>query len=140
MSGFEGIAAIIGVVDISLKSVIGLYNFVSELKSIPAELERLRREIKLFFECLRPLDRRLTKLDNDGKASILNTGLRQAVEACSQACEQLQADLSHWSPASNTSVWSRLIVQAHKKKIEAATAEVFAAKQAVILAAVVVNL
>lgn len=140
MSGFEGVAAVFGIAETSFRSCIKLYEFVAALRNVPKELEKLRREIRTLFECLRPLNKRLTVIDSDDRASVRETGLGQAIEACSQACADLQADLSRWAPYEKTTFRTRLVVQLNRKKIDNATSEIVAAKQAVILAAVTVNL
>ena len=139
MSGLQEIAAIVGIAELSIRSISSLYEFVSSLKHVPKELRRLQSEISTLVQSFSALDY-LDSADSETKAIVQRVGLPAAIASCGGACQALQQDLLKWTKAGQQSLTSRIQVRLHKKAIESLLAHIDFAKQTTILCVVITQL
>jgi hypothetical protein len=139
MSGFETIAAIIGVADVSFRCISSLYNAISDLQDVPKEIESLKNETAALQECLSQLAF-LEKADDETRAIIQKFGLPTAVTNCGQACGQLLNHISNWISSPKQSISAKIRFLTNKKKIRSVLDDINTAKQTTILTVVVTSL
>ena len=139
MSGLESVAAIIGITDTAFRSIFLLYECFEDLKTVPREVQSLKRELGSLQHCLTQLKYLSTK-DEKALSVIKGFGLQETLENCAEACEPLRAITEKWS-TSVTQEWRlRLQFVVNKKEIQRARDNVSSAKQTTILAVVITQL
>ena len=139
MSGFQEIAAIIGIAELSFRSISSLYDFVSGLKYVPKELERIQSETSILVQSLSALEF-LSSADSDTHAIVERVGLPRAVANCGDACQTLHNALAKWNKPGQRSVASKVQYRLHRKTIDAVLAQISFAKQTTILCVVITQL
>ncbi|KAK5170527.1 uncharacterized protein LTR77_005115 [Saxophila tyrrhenica] len=139
MSGLQEIAAIVGIADAGFRSISALYDFLSSLRTAPAEIATLRNHIST-------LQRTLSVLSSV-KGSNVRTqdltrqvGLPHAIDSCGQACDKLRKDLERWTKSGSSNWKAQIQFRWHRKLVEAALAEIGHAKETTLLAVVVTQL
>jgi hypothetical protein len=139
MSGFETIAALIGVADVSVRSISALYNAIQDIRSAPKEIESLAAELHVLQQCLFQL-RFLEKADSNTRAATRDFGLPTAIRLCGEACAALHRHLPE--PKSNRSLTlhSRIRFYFSKTEIRNVLENINSAKQTTILTVVTTQL
>jgi hypothetical protein len=139
MSGFELIAGVVGVSDVAIKSIVGLYNYVADLKDAPSEIQRIRAETQGVVTSLRGLEF-LTTADKTIQNEAKRVGLAQSVETCGKTCRDLEKDLKNWTKSGPQALSSRIKVVQHKARIARYTTEICTAKSTISLAVGIAHL
>ena len=139
MSGLQEVAAIVGIAEVSFRSILSLYEFVRELKHVPKEIERLRSEMSILTRSLSALSSFLVA-DSDAQSICQKIGLQEAIARCSEACRSLQEDLERWILPGGRTLRTKIQFRLHRKAIDAVLAQISFAKQTTILSVVVTQL
>ena len=139
MSGLEVAAAVIGISDAGVRSIIGLCNFVKELKDAPIQVQQIGNETAVLIQSLSGLQF-LHQVDEEIRTEVKRIGLPQAVSDCGTACADLQRDLEKWTRSGPKTLYSRVSVRRHQRRIDAYVARIGVARDAVTLSTGVANL
>lgn len=139
MSGLQEIAAIIGVAEVSFRSICSLYEFFKDLKNVPKEIEAIRGETFALQQCLSEL-RYLQDVDEKIHAAVRRTGLSQAVTNCGEACAKLYELLYKWAATSKYNLLDRIQFRWDRKVINNVITQISNVKQTAILSVVVTQM
>ncbi|CAI6336253.1 unnamed protein product [Periconia digitata] len=96
MSGLEVAAGIIGIADVTLKSIKGLYDVFQAYQEVPAELERFHKEITGLQSNLGGLAY-LETADEATREEVRKLGLDKHMESCAASCEEFKRKLEKWT-------------------------------------------
>lgn len=129
MPGFEEVAAAIGVTDVAIRGIISLYDFIQDLKDMPAEVARMKDECLALTQCLQSVPTE----DPRVSSAMEKIGVNNAVNQCNKACEKLLNDFHKWTKSGNEALSSRIRVRRHKAKIEKVTAQISVSKSTITL-------
>lgn len=88
-------AGIIGITDVALKSIKGLYDIVKAYKEVPDEIKRFQSEIASLQNNLAGLEF-LETADEATREEVKKTGVADAINSCGQACDEFKKKLSQW--------------------------------------------
>ncbi|KAM0721376.1 hypothetical protein Q7P37_002300 [Cladosporium fusiforme] len=138
MSGFESIAAAIGVAEIGLRAMSRIYEFVQEMKDAPESVIRLFEELSALKGCMS----RLASLGIAGPIvppDLQELDLSAAVNRCGAACSSLEANLRKWTHGGGASLISRLRVKINKSQIESAILSISSTKNTISLAVTIAS-
>lgn len=139
MSGLQEVAAIIGIAELSLRSISALYDLVGELKTVPQEIARIQNESSTLTQSLLALEHIIAD-NGEAKAIVQRIGLPTAIRNCGEACERLRDDIVRWTSSGGHSVRSKLQFRLHKKTIHNTLAQISFAKQTTILCVTITQL
>jgi hypothetical protein len=139
MAGFESIAAILGVADVTFRSISSIYNLVQDQKQAPKEIEALRKEIRILQGSLVRLES-LDGADATIRATVKSIGLPEAITACGQSCEALERHLPKLILSRRVDFWARTRFVFHKREIQSVLNDINTAKITTILTLEVINL
>lgn len=96
MSGLEIAAATIGITDVAIKSIKGLYDKIQEYRDAPEDVQCFRDEITGLQTNLSGLEF-LNHANDNTKEQVRKIGLDQYVNSCGGACTQFEAKLAKWT-------------------------------------------
>ncbi|KAH9873165.1 hypothetical protein J1614_005563 [Plenodomus biglobosus] len=139
MSGLETIAALIGIADVSFRSISALYTAVQDIRSAPKEIESLAAELKVLRHCLLQL-RFLEKADSKTRAATRDFGLPTAIKLCGVACDKLHRNLPDCKSNRSPNLRSRVRFYFSKTEIRNVLENINCAKQTTILTVVTTQL
>jgi hypothetical protein len=139
MSGLDAAAAIIGISDAGIRSIVGLCNFVKDLKDAPTQVQHIGSEAAALTQSLSGLSF-LHQADEESRMEVKRIGLPGAVSNGGTACADLKKDLEKWTMSGPNTLYSRVNVRRHKRKIDAYMAKISVARDAVTLSVGVANL
>lgn len=103
MSGLESVAAIIGITDAAFRRISLLYKTFEDWKTVPREVQNLKRELSGLHHRL-PQLRELNTTDEKTLSAIKGFELQEVLEWCTEACEPLRV-VTQTSPASTSQDW-----------------------------------
>lgn len=132
MSGFQEVAAAIGVAEVALRSILKVYEFLCDLHDAPATIVRLSNELSELTGCFTALSSR--PLDRTAREALADLNLSQIISRCGTTCTKLQADLSHWAKSGQEHLYTRLRFRLNRSRIQGVTEQITVAKQTLTLA------
>jgi Na+/phosphate symporter len=133
------VSAVLGIADISFRGISALYDFVKDLRNVPKEVERIKREICALQKCLTQLSS-LRLLDSESRAALHQVGLPEAVERCGKSCSELLALVQKRMTPGKSRVLAQLQYHFKKKDIESLLADLEVTKQTTVLTVVTTTL
>jgi hypothetical protein len=139
MSGLETAAAVIGVTDVAIKGIVGLYEFIDGLRDAPKRVQTIQQQTLALTQSLEGL-KFLDDASEEVKNEVKSIGLPTSVNECGAACDALRQDLEKWTKSGADKWWSRLDVLRHRKKIDYYLAKISTAKGTITVAVGVANL
>jgi hypothetical protein len=132
MAGLQEAAAVAGILDVTFRSVCSFYEFLQELKEVPQQIERLRKEVTTLKNVLAVLEY-LQRADPGTREIATRFDTPAALSNCAQVCEILHSDFRRWSRFGQQSFRTKIQVRWHKKGIEAQVSHIAVAKQTALL-------
>jgi hypothetical protein len=110
-------AAVIGIADVGLRGIKGLYDFFQKLEEVPAQLAQIRSEIADLQTRLSGLEF-LSMADEETLNEVKNTGITKSINDCGSACENFEKQLARWVKHGPDSFRNKLRVVWHGAKID----------------------
>lgn len=132
MAGLQEAAAIFGIVDATFRSVSSLYEFLQDLKEVPQQIERLRKEVTTLKNVLAVLEY-LQRADPGTQEIAARFDTPAALSNCAHVCDILHSDFRRWSRSGQQSFRTKIQIRWHKKGIEAQVSHIAVAKQTALL-------
>lgn len=124
MSGLEIAAATIGITDVAIRSIKGLYDKIQEYQDVPEDVQCFRDEITGLQTNLSGLEF-LNHANDNTKEQVRKIGLDQYVNSCGGACTQFEAKLAKWTKRdSGKSFRDRMNILRNKTAIQKFTSQV----------------
>ncbi|KAK5692083.1 hypothetical protein LTR97_011256 [Elasticomyces elasticus] len=120
MSGVGEIASIVGLTDVALKGVHGLYNLIRDLRNVPEELQGLYDETASLQDKIARLEF-LKGKDQAVSAEVAAVGIDAAIEKCETACEDFRKRIQGWVKSESPTLRERVRVLMHKSEIKRLT-------------------
>ncbi|KAF1988968.1 hypothetical protein K402DRAFT_461403 [Aulographum hederae CBS 113979] len=117
MSGLEAAAAIIGITDVALRSVKGLYNFFEDLQDARESLPQIWSEISYLQTNLSSLEF-LAKAGEDTLKNVKATGITQGINECGNVCDKFTRQLTRWTKDGVDGLIGKLNFKLHSAQIE----------------------
>lgn len=139
MSGLETAAAVIGITDVAIKGITGLYDFIDDLRDAPQRVQQIQHQMLVLTQSLSGLTF-LDSASEEVKKEVKSIGLPTAVNECGTACDAFRQDLEKWTKSGAVTLRSRLDVLRHKKKIDYYLAKIRTTKGTIVVAISVANL
>ncbi|KAK3675342.1 hypothetical protein LTR78_004852 [Recurvomyces mirabilis] len=139
MSGFQDVAAAIGLAELALRSISRIHEFVVYLKNVPESVERLRTELCQLDSCLAELST-LHLYTTPAQAVVRRLDLSAVVIRCGDICADLETSLRKWTEGGPDTLASRLRVRFNKAQIEDAIQSIASARGAILLAVSITSL
>ena len=139
MAGLETAAAVIGIADVAIRSILSFYDFVKDIEGAPDEIVRVRSETEALVICLSGLDF-LQTTNQDIKDEVERIGIAESVELCGKACTEFEKDLKQWTKSGTQALSSKFKFVRHKAKVARYVAQICAAKGTVTLAVSIATL
>ncbi|KAI7371501.1 hypothetical protein KC354_g544 [Hortaea werneckii] len=138
MSGLEVAAAVVGITDVAIRSILISYDFLKDIQEAPEAVSRLRRETNAVVQSLQSL-KFLNSADGKVQELVKQVGLAEAVNQCGDSCDGLNKNLAKWT-SSGDGLISKLQVVRHKAQVEKCCQQIRTAKGTVVLAVSVASL
>ncbi|KAI7385772.1 hypothetical protein KC336_g17903, partial [Hortaea werneckii] len=138
MSGLEVAAAVVGITDVAIRSILISYDFLKDIQEAPEAIARLRRETNAVVQSLQSL-KFLNSADGKVQELVKQVGLAEAVNQCGDSCDGLNKNLAKWT-SSGDGLISKLQVVRHKAQVEKCCQQICTAKGTVVLAVSVASL
>lgn len=117
MPGLETAAGVIGITDIGLRGIKGLYDFFQDLQDVRENLPQIWNELSYIQNNLSRLEL-LSKADEDTLKEVTAVGLTQGMNDCGSACDKLTRQLGRWTEKGIDSFIGRLEFKLHSAQIE----------------------
>jgi hypothetical protein len=117
MSGLEAAAAVIGITDVALRSVKGLYDFFQDLQDACESLPQIWSEISYLQTNLSSLEF-LAKAGEDTLKDVKATGITQGINECGSACDKFTRQLTRWTKDGVDGLIGKLKFKLHSAQIE----------------------
>jgi hypothetical protein len=127
MTGFEGVAAAIGVAELTLRSISRVYELVKYIKDAPTLVDRLRSELRDLCKWLSQLDS-LSIAGSPARIAIQSFDLSAQVSKCGLACSSLETNLHKWTADAPETLKARVRVRINKSQIESAIRDIASTK------------
>jgi hypothetical protein len=125
MSGLEAAAAIIGITEVALRGIKGLYDFFQDLQNAREELPQIWVEVSYLQNNLSSLEF-LSKADEDTLKEVRAIGITQGMNDCGSACDKFIRQLTRWSKDGVESFIGKLKLKLHSAQIEKNRARLWA--------------
>ena len=138
MSGFEGIAAAIGVAELGLRAISRVYEFVRDMKDAPGTVIRLLEELLALKSCMSIL----ASLDITGPTvppALQDLQISATVNRCGETCSSLEESLRRWTHGGRKTLVSRLRVRINKSQIDSAILSISSTKETINLAVTIAS-
>ncbi|RMZ29002.1 hypothetical protein D0859_06926 [Hortaea werneckii] len=132
MSGLEVAAAVVGITDVAIRSILLSYDLLKDIQEAPEAVARLRQEIATVVQSLHSLGC-LKSANREVQELVKQVGLAEAVNQCGASCDGLNKNLARWT-SSGDGVVSKLQMVRHKAQVEKCCQQIRTAKGTVILA------
>lgn len=132
MSGLEAAAAVIGITDVAVRSILSVYDYCKKLHEAPEAVGKLRDEVMALVRCLESLDF-LKTASQDVRDKIVGIGVTTSVESCGKTCASLEEDLKRWTSGGVQALLGKMKVVRHEAKVERYRAEISTAKSTITL-------
>jgi hypothetical protein len=117
MSGLEVAAGVIGITDVALRSIKGLYDFFQDLQDAREQLPQIWSEISYLQNNLTSLEF-LSKADEDTLKEVKATGITQGMNECGSVCSKFIRQLSRWTKDGVDGLLGKLKFKLHSTQIE----------------------
>ncbi|RMZ04190.1 hypothetical protein D0862_05386 [Hortaea werneckii] len=138
MSGLEVAAAVVGITDVAIRSILLSYDFLKDIQEAPEAVARLRQETNAVIQSLQSLGC-LKSANGKVQELVKQVGLAEAVNQCGATCDGLNKNLAKWT-SSGDSLVSKLQMVRHKAQVEKCCQQIRTAKGTVVLAVSVASL
>ncbi|KAI7286343.1 hypothetical protein KC345_g1282 [Hortaea werneckii] len=138
MSGLEVAAAVVGITDVAIRSVLKSYDLLKDIQEAPKTVARLREETTAVEQSLQSL-KFLNSADRKVQELVKQVGLAEAVNQCGASCDGLNKNLAKWT-SSGEGLVSKLQMVRHKAQVEKCCQQIRTAKGTVVLAVSVASL
>ncbi|KAI7221593.1 hypothetical protein KC333_g1665 [Hortaea werneckii] len=138
MSGLEVAAAIVGITDVAIRSILISYDLLKDLQEAPEAVARLRQETSAVVQSLQSLEP-LKTANRDVQELVKQVGLAEAVNQCGASCDGLNKNLAKWT-SSGDGLVGKLQMVRHKSQVEKCCEQIRTAKGTVVLAVSVASL
>lgn len=138
MTGFEGIAAAIGVAELGLRGISRVYEFVRDMKDAPGTVIRLLEELLALKSCMSIL----ASLEITGPsvpAALKDLQISATVNRCGATCSSLEESLRKWTHGGQKTLVSRLRVRINKSQIDSAILSISSTRETINLAVTIAN-
>lgn len=132
MSGLEIAAAVVGITDVAIRSILATYDFCRDIKDAPEAIAQLRSELGAVVQALSGLET-LENASQDVQDAVTRVGLREAVTQCGDACSKLKKDLAKWTKSGDGLV-ARLQFRRHREQVQVCQAQTEKAKTTITMA------
>ncbi|KAH8707490.1 hypothetical protein GQ44DRAFT_817509 [Phaeosphaeriaceae sp. PMI808] len=117
MSGLEVAVAVIGITDVALRSIKGLYDFFQDLQDARESLPQIWSEVTYIQANLSSLDF-LSKADEDTLKEVKATGITQGINDCGNVCEKFTRQLTRWTKDGVDGLGGKLKFKIHSAQIK----------------------
>lgn len=138
MSGLEVAAAVVGITDVAIRSILISYDFLKDIQEAPEAVARLRQETTAVVQSLQSL-KFLDSADGKVQELVKQVGLAEAVNQCGVSCDGLNKNLAKWTSSGDDLVIKLQMVR-HKGQVEKCRQQIRTAKGTVVLAVSVASL
>jgi hypothetical protein len=138
MSGFEGIAAAIGVADFGLRAISRVYEFIRDMKDAPETVTHLLEELLALKSCMSVLAS-LKITGSTVQPALHDLQISATVNKCGYACSTLEESLRKWTHGGRKTFVSRLRVRINKSQIESAILSISSTKDTINLAVTIAH-
>ena len=138
MSGFEGIAAAIGVAELGLRAISRVYEFARDMKDAPGTVIRLLEELLALKSCMSIL----ASLEITGPnvpTALQDLQISATVNRCGETCSSLEESLQKWTQGGRKALVSRLRVRINKSQIDSAILTISSTKDTINLAVTIAS-
>ncbi|GAB1725526.1 hypothetical protein NU195Hw_g6404t1 [Hortaea werneckii] len=132
MSGLEVAAAVVGITDVAIRSILLSYDLLKDIQEAPEAVARLRQETATAVQSLHSLEC-LKSANREVQELVKQVGLAEAVNQCGASCDGLNKNLARWT-SSGDGVVSKLQMVRHKAQVEKCCQQIRTAKGTVVLA------
>ncbi|KAI7570287.1 hypothetical protein KC343_g12840 [Hortaea werneckii] len=132
MSGLEVAAAVVGITNVAIRSILLSYDLLKDIQEAPEALARLRQETATVVQSLHGLGC-LKSASREVQELVKQVGLAEAVNQCGASCDGLNKNLARWT-SSGDGVVSKLQMVRHKAQVEKCCQQIRTAKGTVVLA------
>ncbi|KAI6831313.1 hypothetical protein KC315_g2185 [Hortaea werneckii] len=132
MSGLEVAAAVVGITDVAIRSILISYDFLKDIQEAPEAVARLRQETTAVVQSLQSL-KFLDSADGKVQELVKQVGLAEAVNQCGVSCDGLNKNLAKWTSSGDDLVIKLQMVR-HKGQVEKCRQQIRTAKGTVVLA------
>ncbi|GAB1738478.1 hypothetical protein NU219Hw_g3284t1 [Hortaea werneckii] len=138
MSGLEVAAAVIGITEVAIRSILVSYDFLKDIQEAPEAVARLRQETTAVVQSLQSLEF-LKRANGQVQELVKQVGLAEAVNQCGASCDGLNKSLAKWT-SSGDGLVSKLQMVRHKSQVEKCCQQIRTAKGTVVLSVSVASL
>ena len=138
MPGLEVVAAVVGITDVAIRSILISYDFLKDIQEAPEAVARLRQETTAVVQSLQSL-KFLDSADGKVQELVKQVGLAEAVNQCGVSCDGLNKNLAKWTSSGDDLVIKLQMVR-HKGQVEKCRQQIRTAKGTVVLAVSVASL
>ncbi|KAK5707421.1 hypothetical protein LTR17_020714 [Elasticomyces elasticus] len=138
MSGLEVAAAVVGISDVAIRSILATYDFLREVQEAPEAIKQVRDETAGVVNAFPGLDFLKTS-SVDVQDLVKRVGLVEAVEQCGASCGSLNKDLDKWTKSGDGLVGKLKFVR-HKAQVEKCCTQLHRAKGTITLAVSIASL
>lgn len=138
MPGLEVVAAVVGITDVAIRSILISYDFLKDIQEAPEAVARLRQETIAVVQSLQGLES-LKSTNGQVQELVKQVGLAEAVNQCGASCDGLNKNFAKWT-SSGDGLVSKLQIVRHKTQVEKCCQQIRTAKGTVVLAVSVASL
>ena len=138
MAGLEVAAAVVGIADVAIRSILITYDFLKDMQEAPEAVARLRQETTAVVQSLQGLEF-LKSANGKVQELVTRVGLAEAVNQCGVSCDGLNKNLAKWT-SSGDGLVSKLQIVRHKAQVEKCCQQIRTAKGTIVLAVSIASL
>jgi predicted DNA-binding protein YlxM (UPF0122 family) len=124
MSGLEMAAGAIGITDVALKSIKGLYDVIQAYKEVPDKIKGFKSEIASLQNNLAGL-KFLEIADEPTREEVTKTGVADAINSCGKACDEFKKKLDVWTKRGDDSFRDKVIIVRNRSSVQKYTAKIW---------------
>ncbi|GAB7324351.1 hypothetical protein MBLNU13_g08304t1 [Cladosporium sp. NU13] len=139
MSGFEVVAAALGVAELTVASISRVHEFIAYIKNAPDLVVRLRLELCELKDCLSELAT-ISAIGSPAQPVVQRLGIPERVTKCGDTCLSLENSLKNWTESGPETLASRLRMRINKSHIESAIQEITSTKDKIHFAVAITTL
>ncbi|OAL43482.1 hypothetical protein IQ07DRAFT_650070 [Pyrenochaeta sp. DS3sAY3a] len=141
MFGLEAVASVITIITSSYQVISSLDNAITELGNLPRELQQLQQELGIIINCIKQLTALITITTDEETFKVFRRfRFEEAIQTCTNTCEEFHQSLSNWLTAPTHSRRFRALLWLHKEELDIIRTEISNAKEITIFTAVSVQL
>ena len=117
MSVIGEAAAIVGITDVAVKSINGLYDFLQAIDDAPKDIELLRVDVKDVQDKLSKLGF-LSRADARTADEIKETGIVTVINDCGTQCDEFEKLVGEWIKHDDKSLRDKIRVALNQSRIQ----------------------